>query len=236
MLEGDEFKPDLSKKEPLDAGGTETPPPGGDIQQLRQRLQELETGHDQPTEYYLLDIQKNLVDINAGRIIRELETSTDDWQMSPSYWIRQHVDGIGILRPRETGSTEAQQDMENLSLAFLALTFPYHKDEEQASAIQFYNDYQYVQMERFGKHTESVQLSPQVTQTLSWLLDQLHIPHDFTYREVTIPFAPLEQTMQQAAEAYTKANPITSPEQDHEKQTDTQALMQKWKQQQTDNE
>jgi hypothetical protein len=132
MMERDGYKPQLRKEAPFGAsvpGGAGTPP-GGDITRIERRLQELETETNRPTEYYLLDLQRRFARDDYVQTIEALRTSSHAWQMSPSFWARQHVDGA-IIKSRGAGSKEAQQDMVSFSLALLAVSFPYHKAREQ---------------------------------------------------------------------------------------------------------
>jgi hypothetical protein len=83
-----------------------------------------------------------------------------------------------------------------------------------------------------GEPAKGVELSSPLAATLGWLLDQLHIPHDFTNEAMCIPFSLLERQMRQANDAYSNVNPITPSESDHEKQAAMKTLMEEWKRKQ----
>ncbi len=196
--------------------------PEAECDAIDARLDEmLAAGEKLPPDFFLLTLKA-----------RVLAKRTYDFE--PAKNMKYHLRNI-LGEARQDKNEEAEEAIIKLDWAFLALASQHNREVITDFDIQEYNKLQREYSEQ-GQVARGVELSPELTQHLAWMLDTVQIPYDVGTEAICIPFAPLEQTMRLVAPAWEddwRPDPFHP---DHEKRAPVNGLMEEWKQNQGNQE
>ncbi len=180
------------------------------------------TGEKLPPDFFLLTLKARVLSKRRYNLA------------GPAEDMRSHLGRISNEAEHDRNE-EAQTAITKIHWAFLTIAAQHNREIITDLDIQEYNKLQREYSEK-GQVARGVELSPELTQHLAWMLDRVQIPYDVGEEAICIPFAPLEQTMRLVAPAWEdtwRPDPFYP---DHEKRAPVNGLMEEWKQNQGNQE